>query len=230
MPAGRGTAPARLRILSSRSSAKEQDVKSSQSQSPPVPARKDRIVAATEAAGCSGFVMLSLLEGVPCVRNGWKADIVRRGKFWLYGAMRYRVIAAAIGLGLSQSAPCMPAASINPRLCIEREGQNGSLNIAPTILTIRSRATGSILATKRFEDAGWLCVRARRGLYTLVVRFAEPWTGAAPPRWWTRTFVIDHRPGGARYVMTNPDTNDVFQAMIAGRDGWHRLWPVHRVR
>jgi len=140
------------------------------------------------------------------------------------------MVIAAVALGLFQAAAPKAAAAVSPRLCIEREGQNGSLNIAPTILTVQARKTGRILASRRFEDAGSLCVHARPGLYRLTVRFAEPWTGASPPRWWTRQFVIDHPRGEARYVMTNPTPNDRFQAMIAGRDGWHRLWPVHRLR
>jgi hypothetical protein len=120
--------------------------------------------------------------------------------------------------------------SSNVRVCIEREGQNGSLNIAPTILSVRARASHTIIARKRLDDGGSLCAVVPRGRYVLIVRLAEPWTGSVPPRWWTRTFPLDLRRGDARYIMTNPPTNNQFQAMISGPNGWHRLWPVHRVR
>jgi hypothetical protein len=144
--------------------------------------------------------------------------------------MRYPIIAAAIAVALSRSALSAPVVPAKARVCIEREEQNGSLNISPTFLSIRSQATGQVLAHKRFDDAGSLCAEVPRGRYVLVVRLAKPWARSLPLHWWTRTFPLDLRRGDASYVMTNPPYNDEFQAMIAGRNGWHRLWPVHRVR
>ena len=93
-----------------------------------------------------------------------------------------------------------------------------------------SQATGQVLARKQFNDAGTLCARVPRGRYVLVVRLAKPWARNLPLHWWNRTYPLDLRGGDASYVMTNPPKNDEFQAMISGRNGWHRLWPVHRVR
>ena len=116
------------------------------------------------------------------------------------------------------------------RVCIQREAQNGSLNISPTILTVLSQKTHRIAARMHFEDAGTLCVRLPRGRYELRVRLARPWTRRLPYVWWTRTYPIYLRTGDAQYLMTNPQHNDEFQAMIAGLNGWHRLWPVHRIQ
>lgn len=138
---------------------------------------------------------------------------------------------------LSVIALCLPLTSAlaavapsNSRVCIVREAQNGSLNISPTILSIRSQQTGKVLAHKRLDDGGSFCAELPRGQYVLSVRFAEPWTRSLPLHWWTRTFALDLRRRNARFLMTNPRHNDHFQAMVAGPDGWHRLWRVQRVR
>jgi hypothetical protein len=143
--------------------------------------------------------------------------------------MRYLTVAAAIAVGLTPSGGNAAVASRKARVCIQREVQNGSLNTAPTVLSIRSRATGVVLASKKLDDAGSLCAALPRARYLLSVRIAEPWTRRLPLRWWTRTFPLDLRGGDATYLMTNPAKNDEFQAIIAGHDGWHRLWPVRRV-
>jgi hypothetical protein len=157
------------------------------------------------------------------------ADIASCSIFWLLLSMRFLILGAAIGLALPMSGALGARASSTARVCIERDGQNGSLNTSPTILSIRSEATGQVLARKRFEDAGSLCAKVPRGRYRLIVRLAEPWTRSLPLHWWTREYPLDLSRGDARYVMSNPETNDEFQAMIAGRIGWHRLWPIHRV-
>jgi hypothetical protein len=143
--------------------------------------------------------------------------------------MRHLVFVIA-GLALSSSTGAAYAHqhSSKARVCIEREEQNGSLNTAPTVLSIRSQVTGKVYATRRLEDAGLLCARVPRGRYVLVVRLAQPWTRSPPLHWWTRTYPLDLRGGDASYVITNPQFNDEFQAMIAGRNGWHHLWPIHR--
>lgn len=157
-------------------------------------------------------------------------DIARSLDFWLYFPVRYLIVVAAFAVGLPTSMASAAVASSKARVCIEREEQNGSLNIAPTILSIRSVTTGRVLARKEFNDPGSLCAEVPRGRYVLIVRLAKPWTRSLPLHWWTRTFPLDLRGGHATYLMTNPPKNDEFQAMIAGPDGWHRLWPVHRVR
>jgi len=143
--------------------------------------------------------------------------------------MQYLVL-VFIASWLSVSAVVANEGRSKARLCIERAVQNGSLNISPMVLRLRLPATGRVLADKRFDDAGSLCAELPRGRYILSVQFAKPWTRSLPLHWWTRTFPIDLRNGDASYVMANPSKNDEFQAMIAGRDGWHRLWSLRRVR
>jgi len=164
------------------------------------------------------------------VCNRWKADIARSLDFWLYPSMRYRTVATTMAVGLGLSAASAATASPNARVCIRREAQNGSLNIAPTALSIRSRSTGAVIASRELDDAGSFCALVPRGRYVLSVRLAEPWTRSLPLHWWTRKYPVDVRGGDATFLMTNPEKNDEFQAMTAGRDGWHRLWPVRRTR
>ena len=142
--------------------------------------------------------------------------------------MRYLVI-CIVGFALfPPTAASAHEHSSKARVCIERLEQNGSLNTAPTVLSIRSQSTGKIYGRKRFEDAGSLCAQVPRGRYVLNVRLAQPWAHSLPLNWWTRTYPLDLRDGDANYVMTNPRLNDEFQAMIAGPNGWHHLWPIHR--
>lgn len=144
--------------------------------------------------------------------------------------MRNLIASIVIASWLPMSAAVGAESPSKARVCIERESQNGSLNVAPTILSLRSLSSGKTFARKRFDDTGSLCALVPGGRYILSVRFAEPWARSFPLRWWNREFPIDLGDGDAKFVMTNPPKNDEFQAMIAGRDGWHRLWPVHRVR
>jgi hypothetical protein len=139
------------------------------------------------------------------------------------------MVGVVFALGLPLDGGSASAASSRARLCIERLEQNGSLNTAPTILSVRQQGTSRVLAHKRFDEAGSLCADLPRGRYLLTMRLAEPWARGTPLHWWTRTFPLDLRNGDARYVMTNPPKNDEFQAMITGRNGWHRLWSVQRV-
>ncbi len=88
------------------------------------------------------------------------------------------------------------------RVCIEREEQNGSLNISPTIISIRSKISRKVVAHKRFDDAEQLCADLPRGRYILIVKIAKPWVSEL--HWWTRRYPLNLRAGGANYVMTNP--------------------------